>query len=95
MKKFKFISEYIIEAENEEQAKMEFADNSFNFAADAECVEVTKEDQNNKAEKYLDSIEFKQEITDIGNFEFAINFEKKDILKLIKQVQIDAYNNAI
>jgi hypothetical protein len=41
MKKFKFISEYIIEAGSEEEAKQKFADNSFNFAADAKCYPST------------------------------------------------------
>ena len=40
MKKYyTFKSVAIIEAENEEEARLDFADNSFDFAANAECIE--------------------------------------------------------
>ena len=40
MKRFKFYSETIIEAETEEEAKEKFADNSWDFAANAECEQI-------------------------------------------------------
>lgn len=40
MKRFKFYSETIIEAESEEEAKEKFADNSWDFAANAKCEPV-------------------------------------------------------
>lgn len=43
MKKYKFIAETTIEAKNEDQAKGIFADSSFDFASNAECIEVTEE----------------------------------------------------
>ena len=41
-KRYRFYASMIVEAENEEQAKYIFADESFNFAADAEVEEVKK-----------------------------------------------------
>ena len=40
MKTYKFTADKIIEAKNEEEAKNLFADNSFDFAADAEIEQV-------------------------------------------------------
>ena len=49
MKKFKFYSETIIEAETEEIAKDKFADESINFAANADCEEITEDDNEKPA----------------------------------------------
>ncbi len=42
MKKYKFISVSYVEADSEEEAKMKFADNSTDFAANADCEEIIK-----------------------------------------------------
>lgn len=42
MKTFKFTSVSYIEAENEEEAMDKFADESWNFAANADCEEVAE-----------------------------------------------------
>ena len=41
LNKFRFYNQVIIEAENIDQAKEIFANNSFNFAADASCEQVS------------------------------------------------------
>ena len=38
--KFRFISTQIVEADSKEEAKDKFANNSFNFAANAECYSI-------------------------------------------------------
>ena len=40
MKTFKFTAETIIEAEDEDEAKSIFANNSDNFAYEADCEEI-------------------------------------------------------
>jgi hypothetical protein len=41
MKTFVFRAEHIIDAETEAEAREKFADNSWDFAASAECEEIT------------------------------------------------------
>ena len=43
MKTDRFISEQFIEAENDDDARKKFADDSFYFASNAECEEVTND----------------------------------------------------
>lgn len=43
MKRFQFTSISVIEAETEEEAKEQFANESFDFAANAECEELPDE----------------------------------------------------
>ncbi len=43
MKTFRFTATREIEAKNEEEARDIFVNNSFDFAAEAECEEVTTE----------------------------------------------------
>ena len=40
MKRFRIYAETFIEAETEEEAKEEFANNSFDFASQAKCEEI-------------------------------------------------------
>lgn len=44
MPKFKFTSISIIQADTETEAKVKFANNAFNFAANAKCEEIKDED---------------------------------------------------
>lgn len=49
-----------------------------------------------RAEKYLKFIEFAEvDASEAGMFYFADNLEKGELIKLIKQVQKDAYNQAL
>lgn len=49
-----------------------------------------------KAEKYLKFIEFSQvDASEAGMFYFVDNLEKGELIKLIKQVQKDAWNEAL
>ena len=43
-KLYTFTASTIIEADNEEEAKQKFADNSFDFASEAEITDVKEED---------------------------------------------------
>ena len=47
MKTYIFRSEQFVDAENEDGAREIFADNSFDFAANAECEEVTASSPSN------------------------------------------------
>ena len=49
-----------------------------------------------KAEKYLKFIEFAEvDASEAGMFYFVDNLEKGELIKLIKQVQKDAWNEAL
>lgn len=49
-----------------------------------------------RAEKYLKFIEFAEvDASEAGMFYFADNLEKGELIKLIKQAQTDAYNQAL
>lgn len=53
MKRFQFVATTIIEADSEEEAKAKFADSSFDFAAQAECYDVTNPASGPNYEDYV------------------------------------------
>ena len=47
-------------------------------------------------EEYIGNFKFiKEDVTGIGYFEWIDDVEKQDLIKVIKQAQIEAYNEAI
>ena len=47
-------------------------------------------------EEYIGNFKLiKEDVTEIGYFEWIDDVEKQDLIKVIKQAQIDAYNEAI
>ena len=47
-------------------------------------------------EEYIGNFKFiKEDVTGIGQFEWIDDVEKQDLIKVIKQAQIESYNEAI